>query len=123
MSTPATISTSGSLPASSEITWPIWPQQPYIKTFIIVLLRLLCELNPEISHGFGKDLFIAVLHLGKRHTERTCFHSHHVQSGFGRNRVHFTEQSVDQRDRVDLDLRGTFDVALQEFHDHIMCFL
>ena len=55
------------------------------------LLRILCQFNPKVFHGFCQDFFVAVLHLGERHTERPYVHSHKVQSGLAG--IGFTSQN------------------------------
>ena len=57
----------------------------------VVLLQ-----NSKIDHCFFQNFFMCIFHLCQRCSKSSNFFSHHVKSSLNRDRVHFTEESINQ---------------------------
>ena len=52
--------------------------------------------NFKIHHCFFQNFFMCIFHLCQRCSKSSNFFSHHVKSSLNRDRVHFTEESINQ---------------------------
>ena len=52
--------------------------------------------NSKIHHCFFQNFFMCIFHLCQRCSKSSNFFSHHVKSSLNRDRVHFTEESINQ---------------------------
>ena len=52
--------------------------------------------NFKIHHCFFRNFFMCIFHLCQRCSKSSNFFSHHVKSSLNRDRVHFTEESINQ---------------------------
>lgn len=52
--------------------------------------------NSKIHHCFFQNFFMCIFHLCQRCSKSSNFFSHHVKSSLNRDRVHLTEESINQ---------------------------
>ena len=76
--------------------------------------------QPEILHRLFQSCRVRFLHLRQRHSQRSGLHAHQVHGLLDRDGIHLAEKSLDQRDRIQLDLPAAFDIPFKELRAHIV---